>query len=225
MAAAAAAVQQQRCVVRVLYDYTYRVMGGKCRHLWQGDECLVLCDYDQHWLYVCKLADTTYHMYVPRQYVEPVGATSSGDDDQQLYVPMRRERSASPLTAATGAGRVMTDGVPVSVVSDAASSYCDRDDSTSDYVLFQPTDCQPPPASSTSSTSSSSSSSAAAAAAAAVGGSAGLDYCNTAASRASTLQSAAVVKRRPKASQCVAFALPQASTDGALHHHQLLVLY
>jgi len=138
--------------VRVLYDYEYDA-GDACKQVRRGDECTVLCEYDDQWLYVCKLNDTTQHLYVPRQFVQPITASSSQDPPDEaasdpVYASMSRCLSvreacgASTRSAPGRVGRVRaastptaaaslpTDcaGVTTSVISEASSDDSREDD-------------------------------------------------------------------------------------------------
>jgi len=133
--------------VRVLYDYVYSV-GDVCRHVTAGDECVVLCEYDEHWLYVCKLADAAQHMYVPRQFVVVISSSDVMAADPPLYASMsrclsvndaakrpvglpRRTRVASTPTAAAAGPPTDSDaGGPLtraSVISEASDDSRDVD--------------------------------------------------------------------------------------------------
>jgi len=97
--------------VRVIYEYSYRV-GDVGKQVRRGDECVVLCEYDENWLYVCKVDSGAHHMYVPRQFVQPAvsehdapataGLAMSHDDDHPRYATMSRLVSASDASATAG---------------------------------------------------------------------------------------------------------------------------
>jgi len=99
--------------VRVIHEYTY-IVDDVDKRLRQGDECVVLCEYDRHWLYVCKVG-SIHHMYVPRQFVEPVSSQADSERDassmagpshdeahQQLYATMSRCPPANDATRSAG---------------------------------------------------------------------------------------------------------------------------
>ena len=176
--------------VRVIYEYSYRV-GDVGKQVRRGDECVVLCEYDENWLYVCKVDSGAHHMYVPRQFVQPAvsehdapataGLAMSHDEDHARYATMSRLVSASDTAtsvrrtraASTPSARVSNDDGDVqhvmtrgSVISEASD---DSDDNDKDYVPFNPTEQSPPPAR--------------------PAGQPQLDYCNTAPPRARRLHS------------------------------------
>jgi len=108
--------------VRVIYDYLYDVshdeqhLNSNSVQLCRNDVCLVLDNYHEYWLYVCKVGTSGEPghcppMYIPRDYVEPAGdlmssspehfqlqsssASRDDDDSHQLYASMTRCLSVS----------------------------------------------------------------------------------------------------------------------------------
>jgi len=122
--------------VRVIYEYSYRV-GDVGKQVCRGDECLVLCEYDENWLYVCKVDGGAHHMYVPRQFVQPAvsehdapataGRVVPHDEDHPRYSTMSRLVSASDASATAGLAVSHDDDRPSNAtVSNGVATHTDE---------------------------------------------------------------------------------------------------